>query len=142
MEQNIQNKLVMWFSQEYPQHYGRLFMVNNNTTSKENGTKLKAMGIIAGVSDLLFIGNGYFAAIEIKAPNTRHKTSHVLQQMEFIKTMIFKGHRGIISSDLNILKLYLSLLIQNDENYADDLSYNELQKITMQIDKGVKSIKF
>ena len=39
----------------YPEERGLLFTVNNNSSSKYDGSVMKAMGIVAGVSDMVFL---------------------------------------------------------------------------------------
>ena len=47
----------------------RLYHIHNNPKSDIAGARLKAMGMVAGISDLAFIcGNGKTAYIEMKKP--------------------------------------------------------------------------
>lgn len=51
----IQSKCVQWLWNEHPETRGRLFEVNNNPLNKIDGARRKAMGMVAGVSDLIYL---------------------------------------------------------------------------------------
>lgn len=67
-EAAIQQSCVIWFWNNFPKLRGLLFMVNNNSHSKYEGALMKALGLIPGVSDLLFIYKGTVYCIEMKTP--------------------------------------------------------------------------
>ena len=55
-EHNIQVACVRWFSYQYPELQGLLFAVpNGGRRDAVTGAKLKAEGVIAGVSDLILL---------------------------------------------------------------------------------------
>lgn len=54
-EAAFQQECVIWFHNTYPNLRGLLFMVNNNSSSKREGAFKKALGLVAGVSDLIFL---------------------------------------------------------------------------------------
>ena len=109
-EKQLQHRIVMWFSQEYPQHRGHLFLINNDNISEKDIFKRIAnrnkqfnllelinklnfankksqlgIGLIPGVSDLILIHPDHktIHGIEIKAPGSTHKTSHLQRQIEW-----------------------------------------------------------
>jgi len=57
-EARIQASCVMWLWNERPETRGRLFEVNNNPKNAIDGARRKAMGMIAGVSDLILLRDG------------------------------------------------------------------------------------
>lgn len=65
-EAALQQSCRIWFWNNYPQLRGLLFMVNNNSSNKLTGKIAKELGVIAGVSDLLFIFGGTVHCIEMK----------------------------------------------------------------------------
>lgn len=67
-EYNLQKKCVQWFSYQYPQYKGLLYMNMNNPRSKINGALMKAAGMISGVADLTYLHNGKAYFIELKTP--------------------------------------------------------------------------
>lgn len=69
--------------------YGICFRTANMPHENEYGQYYKGT-LPAGFSDLLFIGDGFIAFIEVKAP--RGKPSP--EQLHFLDTMRQKGHRG------------------------------------------------
>lgn len=55
-EHNIQVACVRWFAYQYPELQGLLFAVpNGGRRDAVTGAKLKAEGVIAGVSDLILL---------------------------------------------------------------------------------------
>lgn len=69
LEDRIQSDLFRWHWNTYPSERRRLFHVNNRPLNKIDGARMKAMGMVAGVSDLCFIcGDGTTAYIEMKTP--------------------------------------------------------------------------
>ena len=65
-EAAFQQECVIWFHNNYPKLRGLLFMVNNNSASKREGAFKKALGLVAGVSDLMLIYEGSVYPIELK----------------------------------------------------------------------------
>lgn len=78
---------AQWFNNNYHMNRMQLFTVNNNPSDRLSprlrvieGTKQKAMGLIAGVSDMVFIGNGFVSFIELKLPDgTQQENQHDFQ---------------------------------------------------------------
>lgn len=55
-EHNIQCACVRWFNLQWPQYRGLLFAVpNGGARSKATAGKLKAEGVVPGVSDLILL---------------------------------------------------------------------------------------
>ena len=55
-EHNIQAACVRWFNLQWPQYRGLLFAIpNGGARSKATAGKLKAEGVVAGVSDLILL---------------------------------------------------------------------------------------
>lgn len=74
-EHRIQCACVNYFGWKYPKYRGRLFAVpNGGRRDKTTGAKLKDEGVVAGVSDLIFLKRTkrYGALlIEMKKPGGR-----------------------------------------------------------------------
>ena len=54
-EGRIQQECFQWHWNNYPSQRGRLFLVHNNPLNKIDGARRKAMGMVAGVSDLIYL---------------------------------------------------------------------------------------
>lgn len=67
-EDNLTSRCYLWFHNNYPQHRGRLFHVpNGGSRSASEGNRLKAMGVVAGVPDFIYISRiGGIIGIELK----------------------------------------------------------------------------
>lgn len=74
-EHRIQVAFVRWFRMQYPEYAHALFAVpNGGRRDAVTGAKLKAEGVLAGVSDLIFLkSNAHYGAllIEFKDENGR-----------------------------------------------------------------------
>src|SRR6056297_1637998 len=114
-EQQLQHSIVMWFSQQYPQYRGLLFEINNDTQAMKQAMKRRAMGMIAGASDLGLINpwNGQFIGIELKAPGSRHKLDHIKQQVEWGQKLIDAGGIYLMSSEIETIKMFISDIIED-----------------------------
>lgn len=48
----------MWLWNTHPETRGRLFLIDNNPLNKIDGARRKALGMVAGVSDMMFLRDG------------------------------------------------------------------------------------
>jgi len=63
-ESSIQSECFRWHWNAYPQQRGQLFMVYNNPKNAAHGSILKGMGMVRGVSDLIYLpGHIYIPGI-------------------------------------------------------------------------------
>ena len=78
-EHRIQQACVRWFNLKFPRLRGRLFAVpNGGRRDAVTGAKLKAEGVVAGVSDLILLkSNHRYGAllIEMKRKDGRQSAS-------------------------------------------------------------------
>lgn len=140
-EDKMQHELIMWFSQKYPEHHGDLFMVQNTSYSVKHGVKLRSMGLIKSVSDLLYWGE-LKAALELKAIDSKHDKEHVINQLNWGKKRIEKGDFFMLTNNLLNAKLFLSLLVQKDIEKARLLEQTELYSLQNRIEAFGRIIKF
>jgi hypothetical protein len=54
-EFKLQAQCFQWHWNNYPDERGLLFTVNNNSGSRKEGAVMKAMGVVAGVSDMIYL---------------------------------------------------------------------------------------
>jgi len=131
-EDKIQVEIVLWFSHTFPEYRGCLWGVFN-----EDSKHKKSLGMHKGASDLMLFVNNTFAGIEVKAPNSTHKTTHISQQLEWGTTIIKNGGVYMICSDIEEIKAFITGII-NDTFYVTD----GFAWIERAIEKGEKTIKF
>lgn len=78
-EHRIQCACVRWFAYQYPHLTGRLFAVpNGGGRSKVDAARLKAEGVVAGVSDLILLKPNrrhHALCIEMKKPGSASRQS-------------------------------------------------------------------
>ena len=134
-EDILQHKVVMNFSQCYPQHYGCLWAVFN-----EDSKHKKALGMHSGASDLQFFIFGIFGGIELKAPGSTHKTSHIKQQIEWGENLVKNGGYYLMSSNYNLINEFIESAIKNDHHTLTQISDYSIKKVKGQFNN--KTIKF
>jgi hypothetical protein len=67
-ESKIQSTCFMHHWNTYPQERGQLFMVYNTPKNAAHGSILKAMGMVAGCSDLILLRRRHVIFLECKKP--------------------------------------------------------------------------
>lgn len=67
-EAQIQSACVMWLWNNYPQTRGLFFAVTNNSEHAVRALQRKSLGLVAGVSDCLFMWKGKTYCFEFKTP--------------------------------------------------------------------------
>ena len=65
-EDALQAEIVKWFNTTYPEYRGLFFHVPNAPKNKRDGARLVAMGLTAGIPDLLLLANGTVYGFELK----------------------------------------------------------------------------
>ena len=65
-EAKIQSTCVIWLWNEHPETRGCFFSVTNNSEHVVRAANRKALGLVAGVSDCIFIWDGKTYGIEFK----------------------------------------------------------------------------
>lgn len=95
LETDIQNSIRLALS-----HHGIVIRQNTGTFLTPDGRHVKCG--LTGMSDLLFIGDGYVAFIEVKTASGRIRP----EQQNFINRMLQMNHRaGIARSIEDALKI-------------------------------------
>ena len=74
-EFKIQAECFQWHWNNFPDQRGRLFTVNNNAPSAYAGSVMKAMGVVAGVSDMIWLSPKGAVFLEFKAPKGKQSLS-------------------------------------------------------------------
>ena len=74
-EFKIQAECFQWHWNNFPDERGRLFTVNNNAPSAYAGSVMKAMGVVAGVSDMIYLSAAGAVFLEFKDPKGKQSLS-------------------------------------------------------------------
>lgn len=89
----MQSKAFQNLWNERPDLRGRFFAINNNSENAIKGASNKAMGVLAGVSDMAFLsGSGRIIWIEWKLPSG----SQSRDQINWEQTVTNLGHTYVI----------------------------------------------
>lgn len=113
-EHRIQCECVRMFRMKYPKLRHNLFCVpNGSRRDKITGAKLKAEGVLAGVSDLIFLkSNRFYGAllIEMKTPKGKQQES----QKEWERLISQDGYKYVICRSVGEF-------MQEIEDYVKDI---------------------
>ena len=74
-EFKIQAECFQWHWNNFPEQRGRLFTVNNNAPNAYAGSVMKAMGVVAGVSDMIYLSDTGAVFLEFKDERGRQSLS-------------------------------------------------------------------
>lgn len=88
-EAQLQSRCVIWLRNNYPQTHGLFFAVNNNSIHAHAGGTMKALGVIAGVADTIFLWEGKAYFLEFKTQEGRQSKA----QREWQETVEQAGFR-------------------------------------------------
>lgn len=113
-EDQMQAYVVKWFSETYPDYYGCLFKVNNES---RNPMFQIATGLIRGASDLILFVNKTMAGIELKMPGKcvgsgKKEREHIATQLAWGETIRKQGGEYIMSDDVEEVKEFIRIILQ------------------------------
>lgn len=105
-EELLQAQCTQWFWNTYPEHRRMLFHVFNNAFGdKVRGARMKAIGVVAGISDLVLIGaDRRVWWIELKTlTGTQHD-----EQKDFQQKVTTRGHQYVIIRTFETFKAFVT----------------------------------
>tara|TARA_R110001632_G_scaffold229939_1_gene366845 strand:- start:962 stop:1384 length:423 start_codon:yes stop_codon:yes gene_type:complete len=137
-EEKLQSEIVIDFSQQHPELYqmGCLYSTLNRTLSVRDGMKQKAMGLVAGVSDLTYHYDNRLVFIELKQPGRPHKSAHIHKQVEWGANRYLNGAEYYICTSV---KGFYDIIHQKEMKVPDVYSMREVKKL---LDLKKSTIKF
>jgi hypothetical protein len=140
-EDKLQHKIVMEFSHKHPEFRGCLWAVFN-----ENSKHKKALGMFDGASDLQIFANGIFAGIEVKAPESYHKITHIKRQLEWGRNVIENKGLYLMCSNFHTIMDFIESVVKYGWDFAETTQKIMMRNIERKIEeaeeKGLKTIKF
>ena len=104
-EFKLQAQCFRYHWNERPQERGRLFTVNNNSGGKFEGAIMKAMGVVAGVADMMYLSDAGLIALEFKTPTGRQSPA----QKQWQETIEAAGYQYVIIRTFEEFKQTLNL---------------------------------
>ena len=111
-EDAIQHECYVWFHNTYKELRGCLFAVpNGGARSALQGKIFKMTGVVAGVSDMLFMHKGKTYCFELK--NEIGEQSD--KQIKWQKTIEDQGFAYFIIRDLNTFQAIINSIIKLHE---------------------------
>lgn len=122
----------MAFSQKYPERRKLLWSTRNTTFGEVDGASQLALGMIAGVSDLIYFYDGVFTGIELKVRGSSHATKHVQKQLDWGEKITAQGGRYFIVTTLDEFWIVID---------GGDVEYN-IEKIKTLLSTTKTTIKF
>ena len=106
-EARIQQEIVMFFNNEYPELRGCLCYNNNNSVGGLRGKLNKFLGVVKGRSDMVLYYKGFSVMIELKTEKGRQSDS----QRAWQYLMINQGFRYYIIRSLEEFKELITKII-------------------------------
>ena len=79
-EQQIQSECVRWLWNAHTETRGLFFSVTNNSENIGRAMVRKSMGLVAGVSDMLFLWKGKTYCIEFKTMTGEQSDAQIIWQ--------------------------------------------------------------
>lgn len=141
-EDRFQHEYVMFYGQTWPEHYDRLFEINNNPKNEAHGAHRKAMGMKKNVSDLILQRpeHGQMVGIELKAPGSTWPRLKIQNQLNWGLETIKQGGFYIMTSDMGLLKKFTIALMNDDIETVHIIQAVALTFVKTQLKN--KTIKF
>lgn len=102
-EHQLQQKIVKYWNENYPKHRKCLFHVEQSAKNGIQGALQKALGVVAGVSDLILVLKGKVLFIELKTDIGKQSPT----QIEFERQITELGHEYHV---VRSFEQFLSLL--------------------------------
>lgn len=106
-EAQIQASCVMWLWNTHPQTRGLFFSVTNNSEHIARAMQRKAVGLIPGVSDCLFIWSGQLYCFEFKTEIGRQSDA----QKDWENKAIGQGAKYFIVRSLEQFKTLMEKIL-------------------------------
>ena len=106
-EARIQQEIVMFFNNEYPELRGCLCYNNNNSVGGLRGKLNKFLGVVKGRSDMVLYYKGFSVMIELKTEKGRQSDS----QRAWQYLMTNQGFRYYIIRSLEEFKELITKII-------------------------------
>jgi len=106
-ESRIQQEIVMFFNNEYPELRGCLCYNNNNSIGSLRGKQNKYLGVIKGRSDMVLYYKSFSIMIELKTDIGRQSES----QKSWQELMISQGFEYYIVRSLEEFKELIKTII-------------------------------
>ena len=106
-EARIQQEIVMFFNNEYPELRGCLCYNNNNSVGGLRGKLNKFLGVVKGRSDMVLYYKSFSVMIELKTEKGRQSDS----QRAWQYLMINQGFRYYIIRSLEEFKELITKII-------------------------------
>ena len=109
-EDAFQQQCRIHFNNKYPELRGLLFHVRNNSANKREGAYWKELGVVAGVSDLLFLYNGKVHCIELKTP----RGSQSPAQLDWQKLVEGQNIEYMIVNSIELFEETIRKIVNNE----------------------------
>ena len=112
-EEQLQAACYLWFHNSFPLWRKMLFHVDNNSWNSIIGSKKKALGVAAGVSDIVLILFGEVIFIEMKTPKGEQND----EQRIFQERVERRGHKYVILRTLESFQQFIKQKITESNEW-------------------------
>lgn len=131
-EDRLQFECVKWFWNHVTEERGFLCRTENKTTK---GARDKALGLVKGMSDLKYTSkDGTQMFFELKAKNSRHQVSHLVEQLNFIEKHQKRGCIGFFIFSLEQFQTIMASCYNGVTSNTYTLSQHSIDYIKSRIE--------
>jgi penicillin-binding protein-related factor A (putative recombinase) len=108
-ESKIQSDCIIWFWNTHTALRGLFFSVTNNSENIGRAMQRKALGLVSGVSDCLFIYRGSVYCFEFKTTTGRQSAS----QIEWMQKVNNQGVNYYLIRDFETFKRQIDVILHS-----------------------------
>jgi hypothetical protein len=124
-EDHLQVACVKAFSERYPERRGRLFATFQNPSDITQTNIWIAMGLIPGVSDLIYIDHQFrIVAIELKQIGKRHSSDHLIRQCNWMLANAYRS--GFCTS----VDMFFDMVEEKSDGISCKFILSQLEKLS------------
>ena len=106
-EEILQAECYKWFHNAYPASRRMLFHVDNNSYNKVIGARKKALGVVKGVSDLIFIVENAVFFLELKVDGNTQSD----EQIDFMDKVMERNHEYVVIRSFDQFKSLINSIL-------------------------------
>ncbi len=134
-EGQLQANIIRRFSNEFPECHFDLFAIKNEAKlGNQEAARNKALGVVAGVSDLFYSNDTRRVFIELKTVGSKFSAKHITAQNNFLKRKISQGFEGYFCTSEDD---FFSIIYGNIND-----SVLTTSDVDLMLNKGLKTIIF
>lgn len=147
-EGRIQAEAFTWFNNEYPHLRGLLYHVpNGEKRDPVTANKLKAMGVVPGVPDIVFHFRQRTYFFEFKKPggNTSKEQNDIIAQLDLMRFMVWvvdnlEDFKMLVNNIINDTSEQFTLGISREDYFYRHRIFNYLYEMKIGSEESIENL--